>query len=65
MELHFLEPFAPDDHRKGGRKLIAAKARAMIEAELARALGKPPRDFAHDVAPVRYKTKPTPDDPPT
>ncbi len=65
VELHFLDPFAPDDHGKGGRKLIAAKARTMIETELVRALGKPARDFAHDVAPVRYKRKETPDDPPT
>lgn len=65
VKLHFLEPFAPDDHGKGGRKLIAARARAEIEAELRRALGKPPREFAHEVAPVRYKPKPEPDDPVT
>jgi lyso-ornithine lipid O-acyltransferase len=66
VELHFLDPFPPEDHGKGGRKLIAAKARKMIEAELVRALGKPPRDFAHEVAPIRYQPKPPPpDDPPT
>ena len=65
VELHFLEPFAPDDHGRGGRKLIAARAREMIEAELVRTLGKPPREFAHDVTPVRYKKKDVPDDPPT
>ena len=65
VALHFLEPFAPDDHGRGGRKLIAARAREMIEAELMRALGKPPRVFPHAVAPVRYHPKGDPDDPPT
>lgn len=64
VKLHFLAPFSPEDHR--GRKLIAARARSMIEAELLRSLGKPLRDFAHDVAPIRYAAKkPVPDDPPT
>jgi len=66
VKLHFLEPFAPDDNGKGSRKVIAAKARQMIVHELMRSLGKPLREFAHDVPPVRYTaSKPPPDDPPT
>jgi len=56
VKLHFLEPFAPADNP--GRKAIAARARAEIEAELRAALGKPLRPFAHDVAPVRYAAAP-------
>lgn len=53
LELHFLEPFSPEEYR--GRKAIAAKAREEIEAELVRALGKPLRDFEFSVDPVRYQ----------
>lgn len=64
VKLHFLEPFSPADNP--GRKAIAARARAEIEAELLNALGAPLRSFAHQVAPVRYvPPKPEPDDPPT
>ncbi len=52
VRLHFLEPFAPDEHHT--RKDISRRAREEIEAELLLALGKPLRDFALDVAPVRY-----------
>ncbi|MFM5948096.1 MAG: lysophospholipid acyltransferase family protein [Novosphingobium sp.] len=52
LEVHFLEPFSPQDFP--GRKAIAAEARARIEAALTRALGKELRPFAYDVAPVRY-----------
>ena len=53
LELHFLEPFSPEDHH--GRKAIAAKAREEIERALVNALGKPLRDFEHSVDPVRYQ----------
>lgn len=52
VKLHFLEPFAPADNP--GRKAIAARARAEIEAELVATLGGPLRPFAHAVTPVRY-----------
>ncbi|MEE4155156.1 MAG: lysophospholipid acyltransferase family protein [Erythrobacter sp.] len=52
LDLHFLEPFSPADFR--GRKAISAEARRRIEEALSEALGKPLRDFSHDVAPVRY-----------
>ncbi|QUL38319.1 1-acyl-sn-glycerol-3-phosphate acyltransferase [Erythrobacter sp. JK5] len=52
LHMHFLEPFSPEDVR--GRKAIAAEARRRIEEALETALGKPVRDFAHDVPPVRY-----------
>ena len=58
VRLHFLAPFSPDDVR--GRKAIAARARAEIEAELLATLGRPLRNFAHDVAPVRYSAPPPP-----
>ena len=53
LELHFLEPFSPEDHH--GRKAIAAKAREEIEHALIKALGKPLREFEHNVDPVRYQ----------
>lgn len=52
LRMHFLEPFSPEEFR--GRKAIGARARAAIEAALLSALGKPLRDFKHDVVPVRY-----------
>lgn len=52
LKLHFLEPFSPEDFR--GRKAIGARARAAIEAALLTSLGKPLREFKHDVVPVRY-----------
>ncbi len=55
VTLFFLEPFAPDED--GGRKLIAARARHAIETKLAERLGKDLREFAIDVAPVRYVGK--------
>jgi len=56
LRLCFLEPFSPEHHP--GRKAIAAEARARIEAELAKALGAPPRPFALDIAAVRYVAPP-------
>ena len=53
LELHFLEPFSPEDHH--GRKAIAARAREEIEEALIHALGKPLREFEHSVDPVRYQ----------
>ena len=52
LDLHFLEPFSPEEFR--GRKAIGARARAAIEAALATAHGEPLREFRHDVVPVRY-----------
>ncbi len=67
LTVHFLEPFSPADYR--GRKAISVEARKRVEEALLEALGKPLREFAHDVPPVRYSarategTKPTvPDD---
>ena len=56
VKLHFLQPFAPAD--SPGRKAIAARARAEIEAALLATLGIPLRPFAHAVAPVRYAPTP-------
>jgi 1-acyl-sn-glycerol-3-phosphate acyltransferase len=53
LRIHFLEPFSPEDFR--GRKAISVEARRRIEEALEEALGKPLRDFAHDVPPVRYQ----------
>ena len=53
LELHFLEPFSPEDHH--GRKAIAAKARDEIEEALVNRLGKPLREFEYSVDPVRYR----------
>lgn len=52
LKLHFLEPFSPEEFR--GRKAIGARARAAIEAALMTQLGRPLREFKHDVVPVRY-----------
>lgn len=52
VHIHFLEPFSPADYR--GRKAISGEARRRIEEALCEALGKPLRDFAHDVPPIRY-----------
>lgn len=52
LNIHFLEPFSPEDYR--GRKAIAFKAREEIEAALTAALGKPLRDFKHTVEAIRY-----------
>ena len=59
VRIHFLEPFSPEDFR--GRKAIGARARAAIEAALLTALGKPLREFRHDVVPVRYNAPLDPD----
>lgn len=56
LNLHFLEPFSPSEYP--GRKAIGAEARRRIEAALQEKLGKPIRDFEHDVAPVRYSAPP-------
>lgn len=53
LHIHFLEPFSPADFR--GRKAIGSEARKRIEEALQETLGKPLRDFAHDVPPVRYQ----------
>ncbi len=53
VRLHYLEPFSPEDFR--GRKAIGQEARRRIEETLLETLGKPLRDFAHDVPPVRYE----------
>jgi 1-acyl-sn-glycerol-3-phosphate acyltransferase len=50
--VNFLEPFSPEDFR--GRKAISAEARRRIEEALCETLGKPLRNFAHTVPPVRY-----------
>ena len=55
LTITFLEPFSPADFR--GRKAISLEARKRIEEALREALGKPLRDFAHDVPPVRYAAK--------
>ena len=52
LDVHYLEPFSPVEHP--GRKAIAEKGRAVIAERLAALLGVPLREFAHDVAPVRY-----------
>lgn len=52
LHIHFLEPFSPSDYR--GRKTISVEGRRRIEEALCEALGKPLRDFAHDVPPIRY-----------
>lgn len=52
LDIHYLEPFSPVEFP--GRKAIAQKGRAMIEAKLTELLGHPPRPFDHDVGPVRY-----------
>lgn len=52
INLHFLEPFSPAEYT--GRKAIGIEGRKRIEEALCDALGKPLRDFAHDVPPIRY-----------
>lgn len=52
LDLHFLEPFSPEDFR--GRKAIGIEARHRIEAKLVEVLGKPLREFVYPVGPVRY-----------
>ena len=52
LRVHFLEPFSPEEFP--GRKAIGARARAAIEAALLTSLGKPLREFKHDVVPVKY-----------
>ncbi|WP_379546142.1 lysophospholipid acyltransferase family protein [Qipengyuania sp. DSG2-2] len=52
LNLHYLDPFSPEDHR--GRKAIAAKAREMIETRLEQCLGHPVRPFKFNVEPIRY-----------
>ena len=53
LDLHFLEPFSPEDFR--GRKAISAEARRRIEEIMVEKIGCAPRDFNHDVAPIRYQ----------
>jgi len=54
LDLHFLDPFSPGDHR--GRKAIAYRARQAIEERLVETRGGAPlRDFAHTVAAIRYR----------
>ncbi len=53
LNLHFLEPFSPEDFR--GRKAIGAESRRRIEEALSESLGKDLRPFSHDVAPIRYQ----------
>jgi lyso-ornithine lipid O-acyltransferase len=52
LHIHFLEPFSPAEYV--GRKAIGIESRRRIEEALCEALGKPLRDFAHDVPPIRY-----------
>lgn len=52
VHIHFLEPFSPAEYV--GRKAIGIEGRRRIEEALCEALGKPLRDFAHDVPPIRY-----------
>ncbi|MEP3051154.1 MAG: lysophospholipid acyltransferase family protein [Erythrobacter sp.] len=53
LRLIYLEPFSPEDFQ--GRKKIGAEARRRIEEALLETLGKPLRDFAHTVPPIRYE----------
>ncbi|KUO52621.1 MAG: acyl-phosphate glycerol 3-phosphate acyltransferase [Sphingomonadales bacterium BRH_c42] len=55
LKLHFLEPFSPGEF--AGRKEIGAMARGRIEARLVEILGRPLREFAWPVAPVRYQPR--------
>ena len=52
VNVHFLDPFDPHDFP--GRKQIAARARAVIEARLIESLGKPLRPFRYDLPMVGY-----------
>lgn len=58
LRVVFLDPFSPEDYR--GRKAIGSESRKRIEEALLDALGKPLRDFAHDVPPIRYSASPRP-----
>ena len=53
LQLHYLEPFSPEDFR--GRKAISLESRRRIEEALIDILGHPLRPFAHTVPPVRYE----------
>lgn len=55
VHIHFLEPFSPAEYQ--GRKAISVEGRRRIEEALCEALGKPLRDFAHDVPPIRYSAR--------
>lgn len=55
LRIRFLEPFSPADYV--GRKAIGVESRRRIEEALIEALGKPLRNFAHDVPPVRYSAQ--------
>ena len=55
LRLHYLEPFSPEDFR--GRKAIGSESRRRIEEALLDILGRPLREFAHTVPPVRYQPK--------
>lgn len=62
VRLFYLEPFAPGIYQD--RKEIAARARREIEGKLLETLGKPLRDYALDVEPIRYSgAKSAPGDP--
>ena len=52
VKVHFLEPFSPEDFR--GRKAISVESRRRIEEALIDIRGRPLREFAHSVPPVRY-----------
>ncbi|WP_336986105.1 lysophospholipid acyltransferase family protein [Altererythrobacter aquiaggeris] len=52
LTLHYLEPFDPGAH--GGRKEIGAEAYRQISDKLEEILGTFLREFAFEVAPVRY-----------
>lgn len=56
LDVFFLEPFDPRD--AGGRKAIAAEARARILPALEARLGQPVRPFAHAVGQVGYTPPP-------
>lgn len=53
LHIHFLVPFSPAEYV--GRKAIGIESRRRIEEALCDALGKPLREFAHDVPPIRYE----------
>lgn len=55
LRLHYLEPFSPEDFR--GRKAIGNESRRRIEEALVEILGRPLREFAHTVPPVRYQPR--------
>jgi lyso-ornithine lipid O-acyltransferase len=55
LRLYYLEPFSPEDFR--GRKAISQESRRRIEEALIEIRGAPLREFAHTVAPVRYRPR--------